>query len=86
MEVDRGPDTFTLRWNAFPNQAFSERFLMYLQLVEGLKVDPGTTEKQRKQSQEAYFKILAHLSLGCSLALESCVKEERVAKPARLSD
>lgn len=84
MEADRGADTYMLAWNAFPDETFKQQFLMYLQWIDGLKVDPGKSEKEKKQSQEAYFKILAHISLGCALALSRCVKEVPVIKPQQL--
>lgn len=34
MEVDRGAETFVLRWNGFPDDTFSEEFLTYLQWID----------------------------------------------------
>ena len=35
--------------------------------------------ERAKSSKEAYIRILAHLSLGCAMALVPCVKETSLA-------
>jgi hypothetical protein len=76
MQVERAGKWFSLRWNGFPDDTFADEFLTYLQWIESMKVEPGKTGKERKQTEDAFLNILAHLSLGCAMALRSCVKED----------
>jgi hypothetical protein len=76
MNVERAGNWYTLSWKGFPDESFAEEFLTYLQWIESIKAEPGKTDKERKQAEAAFLNILAHISLGCAMALRSCVKED----------
>lgn len=77
LTVERERNLYALKWTGFPNDAYREQFLMYLQWVEGLQVMPqGRASKQTAQAQ--FEQIIAHLSIGCAMAMANCVKEEHV--------
>jgi hypothetical protein len=81
MSMQRGGQDYSLRWNGFPDAYFCEQFLVYLQWTESFVVVPGgdRNSRQFKAAMEAFDRILAHLVLGCALALVSCVSEDDAA-------
>lgn len=82
MNVERAGNWYSLSWKGFPDESFAEEFLTYLQWIESIKVEPG--KKERKQAEDAFLNILAHISLGCAMALLSCVKEDPVEPSPQL--
>ena len=79
MTLQDGNRTYVLRWEKFPDAYFEEEFMQYLYLIPHAKVVLG--EIQQKQETKDDTKILAHLSLGCSMALRSCVREAALELP-----
>jgi hypothetical protein len=88
MTLEREGRTYSLRWQGFPDDYFCDQFLVYLQWVESLAIVPGGEPHSRefRDSMEAFEKLLAHLVLGCALALAICVTEDTVvhAQPTGL--
>jgi hypothetical protein len=84
MQVDRGGVTFNLSWKEFPDETFGGQFLRYLQWIDSMKLVAAKSEKERKQGEEAYLNLLAHITLGCAMALKSCVREEPVPTAPQL--
>ncbi len=81
MSLEREGRKYSLSFDGFPDVYFCEQFLVYLQWMESYTVVPGGDPQSRafRTAGEAYRRILAHLVLGCALALASCVREDSSA-------
>jgi hypothetical protein len=82
LGLERDGKKYSLQWNGFPDEYFCTQFLIYLQWTDSLKVIPNGGKHGSEDVQEAFERIIAHLSLGCAMAMVNCVKES----PMLLSD
>jgi hypothetical protein len=82
LERDDG-SLHLLKWKNFPDVFFRDQFLTYLQLTETLQITPGAgaNQKQAREAQLTFERLLAHLSVGCAMALHVCVEEGHVLNP-----
>lgn len=82
MTIDREDgQSYSISWKGFPDAYFQEQFLTYLYWIDTAKALTAN-ENEKKQKEKDDTKILAHLALGCSMALESCVSVKIVLPPA----
>jgi len=81
--MERAGRKYSLAWRGFPDTYYCDQFLIYLQWIETVDVVPGgdPNSKGFRAAMQAFEKILAHLVLGCALALHCVAEEVPAAQP-----
>ncbi|EEF62116.1 hypothetical protein [Pedosphaera parvula] len=78
MTLESEGQSYSLKWNGFPNDEFRDQFLTYLEWIDPAKVE---IKANQEKVQKDHTKILAHLVLGAAMMLPYCVVQQLQPPP-----